>query len=529
MKQTAAPATLDPLTKRFVERSDGLCAIQPVGTFQKFYFPALFVAGLILFLYRWDLFILVVSILLMFCYAVAVFLRVAAAVKSLKKNAERHVTPEEIAALKDEELPVYTILIPLYHESAVAKKILKRLAALDYPKEKLDVKLLLEADDDETASALDRSGIPFWCEKIVVPDGQPRTKPRACNYGLEAARGEFSVIYDAEDKPEPDQLKKAVVFFREDTEKKLLCIQAKLNYYNPEQNLLTRFFTVEYSANFDLQLPGLQSFHLPLPLGGTSNHFRSKELRDVGGWDPFNVTEDCDLGIRLYEHGYQTAVLESTTWEEANSQVWNWIRQRSRWVKGFLQTHLVHYRNPLRTLKRLGLRGFFGCYAYVGGSVLMMLTNLIFWPVILLYGTLLIHGLCAGETLSSLIVGPHAGGSLYRGIDCGLFHLKAWPLVYCGANENVLYSSLSQILFAGGIFLFLMNFALIGIQVAACIKRKFYRLIPAALFMPFYWVLISIGAWKGVIQFLHKPFYWEKTKHGLDAAAVEGTAGQPES
>lgn len=512
----------DTLTRAFVERHGAFCAALPISNTQKIYYLALAALLVFLLFYRWDVFMVVITVSLMFCYAVAVFLKVASAILSFGKHAEIRIGESEKNAISDADLPIYTILIPLYHESAVAEKILKRLARIDYPQNKLDVKLLLETDDTETAAALDRSGIPAWCEKIVIPDGLPRTKPRACNYGLAAARGEFCVIYDAEDAPEADQLKKAVAAFRRDVSGKLLCVQAKLNYYNPYQNLLTRFFTVEYSTNFDLQLPGLQRFRLPLPLGGTSNHFRTRELQEVGGWDPFNVTEDCDLGIRIYECGYRTAVLESTTWEEANSRLGNWIRQRSRWVKGFFQTHLVHYRNPFRTMSRLGFRGFFGCYASVGGSVLMMLANLVFWPVILLYAFLLLHAMAAGESPLAMIVGPQRGGMLYQGVElCRGVWLKAWPLVYTGELENPLLSRLSQILFVGGVFLFSMNLVLVLIHVAACCKRKFYRLIPAALLMPFYWVLISIGAWKGVIQFLYKPFYWEKTRHGLDAVPGE--------
>ena len=506
----------DILTEEFIRKNGDLCACVTTTPFQKVYYPAILFIAVVLLLYRWDFFVAAVSAILYFCYFMAVSIRFGAGVVSLFKGSEKHVSKETLDAVKDGDLPVYTILLPLYHESAVADKILKRMGAIDYPHDKLDVKLLLECDDDETRTALGAIKLPSWCEIINVPDGVVRTKPRACNYGLAAARGEFCVIYDAEDKPEPDQLKKAVSVFRADKEKKILCVQAKLNYYNSRQNILTKFFTVEYSTNFDMQLPGLQVFKLPLPLGGTSNHFRTEILKEVGPWDPFNVTEDCDLGIRIYEASYRTCVLDSTTWEEANSEVWNWIRQRSRWVKGFLQTHLVHYRNPFSTMRRLGVWGFFGCYAFVGGSVLMMLANLVFWPMIILYIALLCHGAANGETLASMIIGPHTAESVYTGIHIGSFTLKAWPLVYMGAAEDVFMSTLSQIFFFAGIFLFFMNILLVLVHVAGCVKRGFYNLIPWALLMPFYWVLISIGAWKGVLQFITKPFYWEKTKHGLD-------------
>ena len=507
----------DELTAAYRRYHGALCACLPVSTGQKLYYLLLILPLLILLLvYRWDYFLFFITVYFMVIYAFAAVLRFGSALRSMGKHAEIHVTPEEMASIPDDELPFYTILVPLYHEEAVARKILPRLAALDYPKEKLDVRLLLEEDDDETAEALAKETIPPWCTVVTVPDGQPRTKPRACNYGLRDAKGEFLVIYDAEDAPEADQLRKVLYIFRKNPDKRLICVQAKLNFYNARQNLLTRLFTIEYSTNFDMQLPGLVKFRLPLPLGGTSNHFRTEELRTLQGWDPFNVTEDCDLGIRIYENGYHTTVVESTTWEEANPHLGNWLRQRSRWVKGFFQTHLVHYRSPLQTLKRLGFWGFFGCYSFVGASVLMMLANLLFWPVLLLYAILLTDAMLAGESFLSVVMGPHTEGTLYSGFHIGNWHIKAWPLFYSGPLEDPLLSHLSQVFFVLSIALFLMNFLLIYVHGAACWKRKFYYLIPYVLLMPFYWFLISLGAWKGVLQFLHKPFHWEKTRHGLD-------------
>ena len=265
-------------------------------------------------------------------------------------------------------------------------------------------------------------------------------------------------------------------------------------------------------------LSGWQKFRIPLPLGGTSNHFRTAYLRELGGWDPFNVTEDCELGLRIYEKHWRTAVLDSTTLEEANSRLWNWMRQRSRWVKGFIQTHLAHYRNPLVTIRRLGLRGATGGYMAVGGASLMMLTNLIYWPLTLFYLFLFFHGLCAGESAESLLVASPGRESLYRGVEiCGVTW-KVWPMLYSGEGENPFLSGVSQIFCAGSVFLFLSNFLLVGVHVAAVVKRGFLHLIPHALLMPLYWVLISIGAWKGFLQIFTKPFYWEKTLHGLDAA-----------
>lgn len=506
---------LDPLTREFAKKHPDTCAAVTATAGQKLRYGALVLFLLFLLMYRSDLFVLLVCGVMMLLYAGAVLIRLTAAICSLSRRSMEQVSANEIA---NDDLPVYTILVPLYREPEVAGKIVKRIAALDYPPEKLDVKLLLESDDDLTFRELKRAELPPGFIIQRVPDAQPKTKPRACNFGLREAKGEFCVIYDAEDIPDPDQLRKAVAVFRRDSEKRLACVQAKLNYYNSRQNWLTGFFTVEYTAYFDLMLSGWQKFRIPLPLGGTSNHFRTAYLRELGGWDPFNVTEDCELGLRIYEKHWHTAVLDSTTLEEANSRLWNWMRQRSRWVKGFIQTHLAHYRNPLVTIRRLGLRGAAGGYMAVGGASLMMLTNLIYWPLTLFYLFLFFHGLCAGETAESLLVASPGRESLYRGVEiCGVTW-KVWPMLYSGEGENPFLSGVSQIFCAGSVFLFLSNFLLVGVHVAAVVKRGFLHLIPHALLMPLYWVLISIGAWKGFLQIFTKPFYWEKTLHGLDAA-----------
>ncbi|MGE4563657.1 MAG: glycosyltransferase [Victivallaceae bacterium] len=522
-KITPAPAD-DYLTKAFAAGHPDGCACKVVSTAQGYFYLLLALGWLFLLKYRWDLFIFSAAAILGFLYSAAVLFRGSASILAIFGCGEDKVKKPELDAMKPEELPVYTVLVPLYREANIVGKLLAGIARLDYPKDKLDVKLLLEANDAETLDALKAHGIPDYCEIIIAPDSLPRTKPRVCNYGLAAARGEFCVIFDAEDAPEPDQLKKALAVFRRDQAGRVACVQAKLNYFNSRTNLLTRLFTVEYSVNFELMLPGLQLFRLPLPLGGTSNHFRTELLRQIGPWDPYNVTEDCDLGIRIYEAGYRTRLVDSTTWEEANSEPGNWLRQRSRWVKGFAQTHLVHYRNPLRTIRKLGLWGAFGGYLAVGGSVLMMLTNVIFWLILLLYGALLIHGVSHGASISELVIGPESGPRTYQGIVLGKLVLRAWPLVYVGATESPVWSLLSQVFFFSGIVLFFSNFFFIGVGVLACCKRKFYHLIPAALLMPFYWVMISLGAWKGFIQLFTNPFYWEKTRHGLVTKDVPAKA-----
>ena len=196
--------------------------------------------------------------------------------------------------------------------------MLHNLSQLDYPKSKLDILILLEEDDAETIAAAKAAQPPGNVRFVIVPDQIPKTKPKALNVGLYFARGDYLVIYDAEDQPDPDQLKKAVIAFR-DGPKNLACVQSALNYYNAHENALTRMFTLEYSYWFDYLLPGLHRLGLPIPLGGTSNHFRTEVLRSLGAWDPFNVTEDADLGVRASVRGYSVGIINSTTYEEASA------------------------------------------------------------------------------------------------------------------------------------------------------------------------------------------------------------------
>jgi cellulose synthase/poly-beta-1,6-N-acetylglucosamine synthase-like glycosyltransferase len=303
-----------------------------------------------------------------------------------------------------------------------------------------------------------------------VPQGLPKGKPKACNYGLIQARGEYVVIFDAEDIPEPDQLKKAIVAFQKGGER-LACVQAKLNYYNQDQNLLTRCFTAEYSMWFDLFLPGLDASGAPIPLGGTSNHFRTAFLRELGAWDPYNVTEDADLGIRLYKLGWQTAVIDSTTYEEANSEFYNWIRQRSRWVKGYIQTYLVHMRNPVELWRVLGPRGFLSFQLMVGGTPFLLLVNPVFWALTVLW------------------------------------FVSRWSLI-----EEIFPA---PVFYLGMVALYFGNFTFTYLNVAGCLRRGYSATVKYALLSPIYWALMSPAAWKGFLQLFRNPSYWEKTRHGL--------------
>jgi len=440
----------------------------------------------------------------LFCmfYIVVILLKLVSISMSIAKDSQVRVTPEETAELSDDELPVYTILVPLFHEKDVASKIVHAIEQMDYPQEKLDIKLLLEPDDEETRSVLRNIDLPSCFELIIVPHSLPRTKPKACNHGLARAKGKYLVIFDAEDRPEPDQLRKAVAGFKKVGEQ-TVCLQAKLNYFNPRQNWLTRFFTVEYSTWFDLYLPGLHTLGWPIPLGGTSNHFKTSVLKEIGGWDPFNVTEDCDLGIRLHRMGHKTEILDSTTWEEANSQLGNWIRQRSRWIKGYIQTHLVYMRHPLETIRRLGLWGTFGFLTSVGGLALMLLLNPLFWTIGITYLVLLGLDLVAMR------------GDLSAFWSLSVEQRLSWKMIYVDASGDPISNVASVVFYVITLALLLGNLVFIAISVFACRRRRMHDLIPYALLSPAYWVLISIGAWKGALQLISRPFYWEKTRHGL--------------
>jgi cellulose synthase/poly-beta-1,6-N-acetylglucosamine synthase-like glycosyltransferase len=410
--------------------------------------------------------------------------------------AQIRFTQEEVDAIDERTLPVYTILVPMYKESQIIPYLLGNIEQLDYPKAKLDVRLLIEEDDVEAQELLQSMDLPAYYTTIVVPHSLPKTKPKACNYGLIRARGEYVVIYDAEDRPDSDQLKKVHAAFVQGPDN-LACIQAKLNYFNSDQNLLTRWFTHEYSMWFELLLPGVMQLNIPIPLGGTSNHFKMSVLKEINAWDPYNVTEDADLGIRLYKSGYTTAIVDSRTWEEANSRTGNWIRQRSRWIKGYMQTWLVHMRNPFRLWREIGPRGFWGFQVMVLATPMLPLLNPIYWVMILLW------------------YGWHADW---------IPQFFPGPIYYMAAAEFML-----------GNFLFVFsNVAGVYWVIYELEKRQqyvfSYSLVKFALLTPVYWVLMSLAAVKAAWQLITKPFYWEKTTHGLatHTPAVSSSAVQGE-
>jgi cellulose synthase/poly-beta-1,6-N-acetylglucosamine synthase-like glycosyltransferase len=415
-------------------------------------------------------------------YAVMTILKLYIVLRGSDREAQLRFTEEELAEINEKDLPIYTILIPVYKEKEVIKELINNLQNLDYPQYKLDVCILLEKDDVETIEVVKSMNLPNNYRAMIVPTCKPKTKPKACNYGLIRAEGEYAVIYDAEDRPEPDQLKKVYLAYKKLPDE-FVCIQAKLNYFNSNQNILTKWFTQEYSMWFELLLVGIMQLKTPVPLGGTSNHFKIDFLREVGAWDPFNVTEDADLGVRLFKKGYKTAVVDSRTWEEANSDLKNWIRQRSRWIKGYMQTWLVHMRNPIKLYKALGLQGFIGYQAMVLGTPLLPIVNPFFWL---------------------LLIWWYATKAFWiRDLFPGVFY----------------YIAAIQLFFGNFMFTYINTVGMYWVIRDCALKKRqpfSYGLIKYALLTPLYWFLMSVAAYKALFQLIKNPFYWEKTNHGLD-------------
>lgn len=272
------------------------------------------------------------------------------------------------------ELPIYTLLIALYDEADTAAQLSAAIGRLDYPPERLDVKLLLEAVDKKTKNALLAQAWPAGTELLVLPDGKPRTKPRALNYGLARARGEFVVVYDAEDRPDPAQLRAAIAAFSSGSPD-LACVQAPLVGDGGKAAWLPGQWALEYAIQFGLLLPALAKWGLPIALGGTSNHFRRSALEDAGGWDAWNVTEDADLGLRLARRGQRVGVIAPPTLEAPPAKLNVWIAQRSRWLKGFLQSWLVIMRRPRRAITEMGLGGFVSMQLTLGASLLSAIAH----------------------------------------------------------------------------------------------------------------------------------------------------------
>lgn len=398
-----------------------------------------------------------------------------------------------VSAAAPRELPVYSILVALRDEAVLLPQIVAALSALDYPATKLDILLLLEESDSKTLSAARALALDSRFRILTVPDRIPRTKPKACNFGLAFARGDFVSLFDAEDRPDPEQLLRALAAFEAHPDTQ--CVQARLSFYNVRENWLTRQFAIEFAQWFSFMLPGLARFRLPVPLGGTSNHFRRSALEALGGWDAFNVTEDADIGMRLARQGVRVRLIASSTAEEANCELGNWLHQRSRWLKGYLQTWLVHMRSPTRLLSELGVGGFVSFQLLIGGAFVSAFLHLAFWAA-------LIVGLCGVHL-------PHvAWAPLLRPFTIAVLAGGNGSAIVCG-----IVAALSPQFKGQGRFVLALN----------------------AISMPLYWFLISFAALKALASFATRPFYWAKTRHGISRLAIaqvakngiNATAGDP--
>lgn len=421
-------------------------------------------------------------------YAAVMVDRVMIFARGMARDAILTVDDETARAVPESALPPYTILVPAYGEPEVVGDLIAALNGIDYPRHKMQALLLLEEDDDPTIEAARKAGIGTADSEhitiVLVPAADPRTKPKACNYGLHAATGDIVTIYDAEDIPDPLQLRRVVAAFRT-LPRSVVCIQAKLAFHNPRQNLLTAWFTMDYGLWFSFLLPGLMRSSAPIPLGGTSNHFRRNVLTAIGAWDPYNVTEDADLGVRIAARGYSTAVIDSITLEEANPDAINWIRQRSRWYKGYLQSWLVHARRPAALWRKIGPASFLRFTLILAGTPIIACLNLVFWFV----------------TLSWVLGQPDVIERIFPAV------------VY----------------FPALIALVLGNAATVYMNLVACRENGRPDLLVACLTSPLYWLLMAIAATKGCWQLIRNPSYWEKTFHGLGTATETNDEPQPEA
>jgi cellulose synthase/poly-beta-1,6-N-acetylglucosamine synthase-like glycosyltransferase len=396
------------------------------------------------------------------CAAIALF---ALALWVRMRALRHHQIVANSPRLSDADLPTYTVLVPLYREAAIVPQLCRALRRLDYPAAKLEIIALVEADDTETYDALRRVDRTGRLTVLVVPPGTPRTKPRALQFGLVFARGELVAIYDAEDIPAPDQLRSAAAAFAADPA--LSIVQAALSIDNA-RGWLTRQFAMEYASLFHVVVPGLARLDCPVMLGGTSNHFRADHLRAIGGWDPWNVTEDADLGVRLARAGGRVGVVPSFTEEEAPATLHGWLGQRRRWMKGWLQTAMVHLGHPIRLARDLR-------------------------P----HAALALTGMLLG-TLAAALVYPFAWI---------IVAAQAWAIA-AGA------APVTDIVFLGAIFVFVAGHIVPLRMIVAGARVTGLRIAWSDLMtVPAYWCLVSFAAWSALAALAVRPFHWVKTQH----------------
>ena len=405
----------------------------------------------------------------------AAVLRAAAALAHLRRPPEP-ILPEPA------RLPVISVMVPLLREESIAEHLLRRLRRIDYPRELLDIVLVVEAEDAVTRATLAGLSLPPTVRVVSVPPGSVRTKPRALNYALPHCRGSIIGIWDAEDMPAPDQLRQVARRFAA-RGPQVACLQGRLDYYNARHNPVSRLFTIEYAAWFGVFLPGIERLGLPVPLGGTTLFLRREAIEAVGGWDAHNVTEDADLGLRLARRGYRTELVDTVTLEEANSRPWPWIKQRSRWLKGYALTWAVHMRSPRALWRDLGPRGFWGVQAVFLATVSQFALAPVLW--------------------------------LFLAASFGVPHPLAGLLPPAG------------LVALGGLFLAAqaIDWGVAAWAVSGPRHRHLIKWVP--LLVPYYW-MATAAMWKALWEIAVSPFYWDKTEHGAYGPAVTPPPEPPE-
>jgi glycosyltransferase XagB len=376
--------------------------------------------------------------------------------------------PAPLYAPADGRWPLYTVLCPVYREANVVADLIGALERIDYPRDALDIQILVEADDVDTILAAIGRSTARHVRVVMVPAAEPRTKPKALNVGLARARGEYLVVYDAEDRPHPTQLRAALGAFAQGGPQ-LACVQAPLAIDNARAAWISSHFAAEYAIQFGQILPFLARLGLPLPLGGTSNHFRVDALRASGGWDPFNVTEDADLGYRLAREGWRCGVIEPATWEEAPITLKAWISQRTRWIKGHMQTWLVLMREPFKAMREMGVLAFLSLHLVLGAG----------------FAAAFLHAPLAFMFLVALLT-PY-----------GAIGPADLALAACGYAAAMLAAARAT---------------------ARCNDENHAR---AALTMAAYWPLASIAALRALAGLMFRPHSWTKTTHGVSLRAAQ--------
>ncbi len=378
--------------------------------------------------------------------------------------------------LKPLEFPTVTIFLPVRGEGPALPALVSALARLEYPIESLDFKFLVEEKDMPTRRILNVLDLPSHYEVIIIPKSHPQTKPKAMNYALPFARGEIIGIYDAEDAPEPDQILKAVHALTQ-ADADTVCVQARLNHYNATETMLSRMAQAEYTLWFDMLLKGLSRLRLPIPLGGTSLFIKTDALRSIGGWDPYNVTEDADLGLRLARHGWRAEIINSTTWEEPPVKWKQWSGQRSRWIKGFIVTWLVHMRSPLDLIHQLGWRNALAINVMLLDGFVAFLLQPVFWIAIAAF----------------FLKGSAPWGTL---LTPNIATVTAW--------------------------IFLLGQAFILVAAFTAIQRRFG--FSRAIWCPglwLYWQGATVPAYRALREMFGQQAEWRKTEHGISKAAKD--------